>query len=281
MDVLLEDIKTRIEAVRDAIKRSRLAFLVCNVGSASVLLAAWNAYFSWYRYFAIKTSFATNPVTEEVQKELLKGWVDSHVITISLLGIRIGVSDLALVGSVALFVVTAWYFYSVRKENHLIGVLLRDTQHTEAQIRRYVYHGVSAYMVFITMTFDDTPIRNLGPGGQQKAIFFLRPAMKILHFLPALVIAVLIAMDFLTVWWLPAAFRFPHDPLRGQLSGPEWLQFGIMEASAFAFLVLTCVLSKRSVEFGQATRNLLIEFGNLPRGDAISESAALQGTPRL
>jgi hypothetical protein len=275
--LLLEDIKTRIEAIRDAIKRSRLAFLILNIASASVLLAAWNAYFSWYRSFALSSAFADNPVTNEAQKELLRGWVESHGISISLLGIRIGVSDLAYVGSIALFVGAAWFFYSARKENHLIGVLLRDTQCTQAELRRLVYHGVSGYMLFITMTLDDTPIRNLAGGGQQKAILFLRPAMRVLHFLPALVIAFMVAIDLFTMWWLPAAFRFPHDPLRGRLLYPDRIQFWVMEATAFGFFLLTYFLSKRSAEFAEATRSILIEYGNLPRAEAVPKQVE-QGT---
>lgn len=268
MDIVMEDLKLRIEAVRDAIKRSRLTLLVSNVASASILLAAWNAYFSWYRYFAMRQSFDTNEVTGEAQKELVREWVDSHVISISLLGIRIGVSDLAFVGSIALFIVVAWFFYAARKENHLIGVLLRDTQKGNADLRRLVYHGVSAYLVFVTITRDDRPISSLAPDSVQKPIFFLRPTMKLLFFLPALLTLFLVLMDFLTVWCLPAAFRYPHSPLRGQLTHSEWLQFWFMDGIAVAMFLLTYVLSKRTSEFGDATRNLLREYGTLDRAEA-------------
>lgn len=268
MDLIFEEVKTRIEAVQYAIKRTRLAFLVGNVACASVLFAGWNAYFSWYRSFAMQPSFTGNPVTDEAQRDLLRGWVESQVINTPLLGIRIGVSDFAFLGSIALFVVAAWFFYATRKENHLIGVLLRDTHSMPADFRRLVYHGVSGYMVFRTMTLDDSPITNLaGESQQKKAIFFVRPAIKVLFYLPPLAIALLVCMDFLTVLWWPAAFRLGHGPLRGILPGAVWLQFGIMEVTACVFVVLTCVLSRRTAQFDEATRNLLIEYGNLPRDE--------------
>jgi len=206
LNILLEDIKVRIEGIQEAIKRSRLSFLVCNVASTSVILAAWNAYFSWYRSQAFAESFAGNPVTLEAQKELLREWVESRDISISLLGIHLGVSDLAFVGSLGLFVVSAWFFYSTRKENHLIGVLLRDTQQEEPDLRRFVYHGVSSYMVFVTMTRYDTPITSLARTEKESTLVFLRPAIRILHYLPAFVIYFLIVMDCVTILWWPPAF---------------------------------------------------------------------------
>jgi hypothetical protein len=264
MDVVMEDIKLRIEAIRDAIKRSRLAFLVGNVVSASVVLAAWNAYFSWYRSFAMRLSFGPSAVTDEAQRELVRQWVQSRVISNSVLGISVGVSDLAFLGPIALFVTAAWFFCAVRKENHLIGALLRDTQDADADLRRLVYHAVSGHLVFITITKDDQPIGSLAPSGGHNAVFFFRPAMKLLHFLPALLILFLIAMDFITILWLPAPFSFPHVPLRGRLSGSEWLQVWLMEASAFVFFLLTYALCKRSFGFGEATRDVVGEYASLP-----------------
>ena len=260
MNIDTEDIKLRIEAIQDAIKRSRLALIVVVIVSASVFLAVWNAYFSWYRSFATRSNFDTNRVTRYAQTELVRGWVDSNIVSVSLLGIRIGVSDLAVIGSLALAVAAACFFYTARKENHLIGSLLRQTQLLSPGLRRLVYHGVIGYLVFITITKDDRPIRHLAEGGEDKSLFFVRPVMNFLLYLPAVVILFVMAADFLSVFWLHAAFRPDHLSLKAYFQGSDWLVFGLIEAFAAVLLGFTYTLCKRSVEFSGATKELLDEY---------------------
>ena len=284
MDMYLEEIKIRVEAIRDAIKRSRLAFLVANIASASIVAVAWNAYLSWDRWLVMTNKcFAPDPVTAEAQRGFLRMWVQGQVVSVSLLGIRIAVSDLSFIGSIALFVVMAWSFHATRKENHLIGVLLRDSKKRDMgdpDLRRLIYHGVSAYLVFVKVTEDDTPIRSLTEGRQDEAtaavnaarkllarnsrgrtLWFLRPATTALTFVPAFVIIFLITMDVLTIYPLQAAFRVGHPPLWSVVNGWRgWAKFAFMEGVAVLFSILTYALCKRCSQFNIATRNVLREY---------------------
>src|SRR5882672_4407019 len=128
---------TRLHGSREAITRSRLAFLATTIASISIFIAEWNAYLSWYRRFPLKLEFPKNIVTEEAFRRVIQQYAESRVITISLLGIHIGVSDLAVLGTFALFVCSIWLFFNVRRENHVIGTLLVDTFGEDSDLRRY------------------------------------------------------------------------------------------------------------------------------------------------
>src|SRR6266404_5347203 len=103
-------IKVRLKGSIEAVKRARLAFLASTVASLAVFITEWNAYLSWYRRFPLKEKLPDNEVTREAFKYVLQEFVESRVITISLLGIRVGVSDMAVLGSLTLLV------FSIRSE---------------------------------------------------------------------------------------------------------------------------------------------------------------------
>ena len=83
------------------------------------------------------------------------------MITVSLLGIHVGVSDMAVLGSLTLLVCSIWLFFTIRRHNHSVGNLLRDTKEIPQQARRFVFYGVSAALVFTTVTSYDEAISSL------------------------------------------------------------------------------------------------------------------------
>src|SRR6266404_3281161 len=103
-------VKIRVKGCIEAVKRARLAFLASTIASLAVFITEWNAYLSWYRRFPLKEHLPENEVTREAFKYVLQEFVESRVITISLLGIRVGVSDMAVLGSLTLLV------FSIRSE---------------------------------------------------------------------------------------------------------------------------------------------------------------------
>ena len=92
----------RIAAARDAQNRTRLAFLVATIVAVAIGISEFNSSFSWYLWFAQENGFAENQITREVQKDLLQEFVKGNRMTISLLGVNFGMSDAAVIGSIAL-----------------------------------------------------------------------------------------------------------------------------------------------------------------------------------
>jgi len=269
----IEELRVRIEAAREAIKRTRLVFLASSVTSLAVILVAWNAYLSWYRAFALQGTLPANEVTREAYLELMKLWVDSHFVSVALLGIRAGVSDMALIGSVTLFTLALWFFLAMRRENHTIGTLLRDTKGEDPRARRMVFHGIVSYLVFITVTQGDYPLRTLGPAEPRDPVKFVRPIVSVLTFLPAIAIATVILLDVASVVFQQAPFRFPHDPLYHVLKPGDWGKAALMEGVALIIGTLTSILSLRTSQFSDATGEILREYEALdsqPQRRAVS-----------
>jgi len=253
----------RIQGSAEAVKRSRLALLVSTIASLAIFITEWNAYLSWYRHFPLAESFPKNEVTHEAFRNALQQFVESRVITVSLLGIRVGVSDMAVLGSLTLFVCSIWLFLSVRRHNHLVGSLLGDTKDLPLPVRKLVFYGVSAYLLFTTMTQYDAVISTLdedrSPGGTR-----LSRLVIALFYLPVVVIAITILADFLSVFFFNAVLSFPHQPLGfASLDLTRKIQFIAMEVIALAIGIPTLFLCRRIIGFERSTANVLREYAKL------------------
>jgi hypothetical protein len=158
-------------------------------------------------------------VTADLQKAALEEWVQSQRVTIGLLGVNIGVTDAAVLGSLSLWILVIWFFYSVRRENHLIGRLLidasllskEDSQREDLQKR--IFYGISDYMVFLTITHVNDPIKTLfHPNPREQKNFRLGFVVATLFFLPTIAIGFVLFTDLWSVY-SEAVFRWPHDTL--------------------------------------------------------------------
>lgn len=271
----LSTLQIRLEAARESITRARLAFLVTTLLSMTVLVSLYNAYVSWYRGFALQQSFSTNEVTKHAQLTLLEEWVRNQTIEIQLLGLRIGVSDLAFLASASIFVSTLWFFFCVRRENHVVGLLLADTDEKGEDVMAMVYHGVASRMIFLDSTGSDYPIDSLQLASPRKGgLPFVRPSIKLLYFLPGITISLCVIFDALTIFVLKAVFRYPHVALLDHLGTDDiaWIVF--IELIAIVIATHTFAMSGRMLAFQNATEKLIGEYDrklrpeHRPRGGA-------------
>lgn len=209
--------KMRIEAVLNAAKRSRWVFAASTVASLAQIGATWNLYLSWIRFIIIygDDKFQGEGMVKELQIELLKEWVDSTFVSIPLIGIHLTVADASIVGSFALTILTSWFFFSMRRENHLIGLLLRDVKfEKEDEKRAFVFHGILGTQMFATLTNRDVPFTNIDEDATQfRHLPSNRFVTRVLFFLPVFAIAFTVIFDFFSVFWMPSIFRMPHVPL--------------------------------------------------------------------
>jgi hypothetical protein len=254
-------LQVRLEAARESVTRARLAFLVTTLLSMTVLVSLYNAYVSWYRGFASQESFSTNEVTKQAQLVLLEEWVKNQTVEIQLLGLRVGVSDLAFLASMSLFISTLWFFFCVRRENHVVGLLLADTDKKSKEVMAFVYHGIASHMIFLDSTGSDYPIDSLEPGGPRKGgLPFVRPSIKLLYFLPGITISACVIFDALTIFFLEAVFRYPHSPLSSHLGMNDiaWIVF--IELIAIIIATQTFTMSARMLAFQNATERLIRDY---------------------
>jgi hypothetical protein len=101
----------RIATINEAAKRSRWVFVAASVASVAIIGATWNAHPSGLYDVAEslwKSDFATNPPTQELQRALLKGWVDSMFVNVPLIGLKFSIADGWFLGGVALLILAIW-----------------------------------------------------------------------------------------------------------------------------------------------------------------------------
>lgn len=262
----LDAIKVRIEASRDAASRSRFALLATTVAALSFLIAEFNAYLSWNREFPLAPNRAlaedTSP-TGLAQRRLVSDWVDSTSMNINLLGIHVSASDATMLGGAALFFLTLWFYYSIRRENRVVGTLLRDTRDADVSIMDLVFSGVVSYMVFTAINPKKRPTSSLAdppfgdhpppPEGPKKF-----RGVQLLFWLAPLAIAFSVLFDILSLTYLEAPFRRGHQipfPM-----GAELAKFAIFNLVGGACLIATVVNLRRVSKLDAATGAVLREY---------------------
>lgn len=139
-----ESISARLEAAKAAQAQLRLTLGTMAVISVMMLIASYNAYLSYDYQWIVRDNCtrptpnpspgpddplvsAVNPASDGLKEQAYRDWASSRTVMISLLGVRVSVDDAAVLGTAVLCVLSFWLLLVVRRENHTIGFLLRDT----------------------------------------------------------------------------------------------------------------------------------------------------------
>jgi hypothetical protein len=256
----------RIATINDAAQRSRWVFVAASIASMAIIGSTWNAHPSGLYDVAEslwRNGFATDAPTQELQKALLKGWVDSMFVNVPLIGLKFSIADGWIIGGAALLILAIWEFYALRRENHLIGWLLQDVQGENRRVRSFVFHGICGTQVFATLTENDEPISEL-KDPEMKTVPAIRLAWKILLYLPVIAIALIVATDIVSIVWWSAVFRSPHLPLLdiakgGGTASVIYFMFvvAMQEAAALCMGFPTLFLLWRASRYQSGTITLL------------------------
>jgi hypothetical protein len=268
-------LQLRLDAIREALRRGRMALLTSMVAALAILVAAWNAYLSWYSYFPLDLrNWSAQDPTAAAQRELVAEWVRSQTIGIGVLGIRVGISDGAVLGSVALFFITIWLYFSLRRVNRAVSAILIETLDEPVDVRRVVLHGVVAHLVFMDLGTGDEPIRDLdatriNPHSYTSARF----AFRSFFFLAPAAIWIVLVMDLLTVFVLRAPFRGDHQPLIHALNSAPVstsIQLVLMELTALILAIQTTITSTKALQFEVATAAVIKEYSQRVDKDTLA-----------
>ncbi len=187
-------------------------------------------------------------------------------VAIGLLGVNIGMSDAAILRSYKdLWILATWFYYAVRRENHLIGRLLNRRISRDGLRDPSSSFGISDYTIFVTVTKTDVPIRELSHPKQELQTIYGCAFYRYftVAFLPAIAIGFIVITD---IWWLlrEAPMRWPHDPVWDHIRGDDealgWLAF--MEGFALIFGICTAFLCAKIFSFEKATGEIMLKFYN-------------------
>ena len=183
-DMILGIIAVRLDNVKDVTRRSRLAFLITTIASCTIIITIWGVYFSTARNVALypedplfasqqnQTTINNNlPLHTFNRRELVKEWIKTTNVSIDLLGVEVNINDFPFLGSLGIFVICFWLFFTFRRENRAIVSLLRDVKNDlnfpESSKKRgddiwdianLAFHGVANSLIFFTTGTNDKPL---------------------------------------------------------------------------------------------------------------------------
>ena len=206
----------------------------------------------------------------------MHSWIDTQVVSVALLGIKISVSDFAILGSGALSLCSLYLLLCVRRENHEIGYLFREMSPRE--LTRYGAHAlamISSYMVFNVSglhSSKDSVICSLDKSKERgkPTIRLMRKASRLLDYFPAITILMTILCDVGWTFWpsslghmfFQSPFRAPGKLAFAGFSLGEKIYFGIAEALAVTAAVILFRISYTIWQYDLGTRDLLEDISN-------------------
>lgn len=276
-----ESINARLDGAKASQTQTRLTLGGMAIISAMMLIASYNAYFSYdYRYLTDRKVFdrrlGTTTVSDTLLSQAAKDWAVSRTIQISLLGIRVSVDDAAVLGTCVLALLSFWLVLVTRRENHTIGLLLSDTDSsregtgasadTDPSIddRWLIFHTITANALFITPDRSLASIDSLGghdPYGVKSTGFrgwanetgftFLR---NFFFLFPVVTSVIVFGIDRYSY--------FAKDPFDARMAVPgidDPFFFWSQAAYCIALIPLALCCRKASV-FSRATESVLRQY---------------------
>ncbi|GAL83990.1 hypothetical protein MYP_1218 [Sporocytophaga myxococcoides] len=147
-------LESLITAYIDASKRTRQIFLILNIAGIIIFIAEFNRVFSWLHYFRENKNLVKDPQQESFQNIIYDKF---ELIEIPVIGIQFSVSDIILVGMLGFVVIATWYYFSARRQHHVVSELLERSRNSDnLHIKRYLYFGIVNQSVFLTGSDVDT-----------------------------------------------------------------------------------------------------------------------------
>ena len=289
-DIELETIKLRLEGVKLAISRCRFSFLVAMIASIAIIATVWNAHMSSDSGFARQPYWSQDKqftpemqklrleslsearklqlppekmteVTDQVQREIVSEWVKNQVISVGLLGIRISVEDFSILGSLGLLITTMFLFYSVRNENIGMGNLFKHAHKFSDWDDRYlIYQGIVPHLIFLDLGDLHKPIDDFEKPTDIKKMPLVPFKIKVLLWLPALTIFLIVAADIWTLYFAANPFRPSGLPLRSILEKHDLNLRLAYDGIALLFGIWAGVMCTEIVRYATASGRLIKKF---------------------
>jgi hypothetical protein len=198
-----------VDAAEHAIQRARYVFIAINIAGIIMVVAQFNAALPWirhsvYRLAEIEQSKARTGIDSQMQpvRDVRLDLFERELamMSVPLLGMKIHSSDLSVLGSLAMAVLSIWFYFSVRRENHVVAEIAQIANHAlddttvpeSTEKARYLFHAVAHYFVFTTTTERDTP-------RGEKPRVGARLVVKVLMYMPVWVPLVMVACDLLSM----------------------------------------------------------------------------------
>jgi len=257
------NIQARLDLIKSAQRRSSYSYLAMVIISAAFLIVLYNAYLSWDRTFAFNENFKGSVVTKVLQRNMLNNWTSNQVVSIDLLGIRIGVADFTVLGGAGLMIISMWFLLNIKRENFAIGTFLIETKDEPKSKREIVFNYISSNLIF-SNSINNKPIDSLDSVDDilihTKNQWYNRLDIT-LFFFPSIVVFLSILADILSVFILASPFRQNNtSTLAASLETSDWIVFYAIVALGLAWLFMIVTLNFKSYKYEKATKDILINY---------------------
>jgi hypothetical protein len=265
-ELAIRKLEVLLEAAQAAVQRTRFVFLAISVAGALILSAQFNVSVPWIRNVILRQG-----VPEDLKSRVEDfRWRELYVVSVPLLGMKFSAFDLGVVGSTGLAVLSVWFFYCARRENHVIDTIVREAV-PNAQIEdldriSYLYYGIAHHLVFLTVTKAPTWVGRVPQ-------FLAALAVRVLEFSPIWVPLCVLGVD---VWTLrkphasgihPAAILWDEIPNQHR----EIIIRCVFLLVMVIFSLIQCLGAAR---FGSQTRTALNTLRSVVDANPRSKSAA-------
>jgi hypothetical protein len=253
-------LNSRLDAINEAQKRARVALFFSTLAAGIILAALWNLYLSWDRQWAD----VVRPEPwgrEQLIAQQIKSWMESQLVGVPLLGLRLSVSDTAFLGSIGLFIFSFYYCMCMRRENHEIGSLLVEVNNERDEIRYLALLRIRSSMIFNSITDDDSPFRSLsGQRHPARHIRFSSSGFKFLVYLPALTVWLIVVSDIYYAFIYESPFVLNVGSVWNNLPTP--FRYQLILADAFALIVSYLIFGfcRGAARFHEGTREITEEL---------------------
>lgn len=245
---------------------SRVALTVSLILSALIFVSQFNAYFSWYRVFALEPIKETalgvprdDPVPH-LREKVIDQWISGRSFKIPFADIPILPSDIAILGGLALWISTVFFLFYSRREHFAVCHLLRDASRTQSQeTREAVLHSVLSGFVFLAITSRTAPYTSLSevPDLPETERPYMRWFSMLLISSPPLVLFFSIAMDLYSYFLIDSPFR----------GYPPWKEWQTNVGSlitrnliSLIFAIMTAFYCFAAFRFQTATNKVVKEY---------------------
>ena len=280
-------ITARLEAAKASQTQTRVTLGGMALISAMMLIASYNAYFSYdYRYMLEQLrenrGVGTTSVPDTLIGQAARDWATARTIQISLLGIRVSVDDAAVLGTGVLAVISLWLVLVTRRENNTIGSLLVDTdtappltkesadkpshpshrQTLQHGDRWLIFHTISGNALFATPKTSLVAISSLNdPSPRQTSAvlrwvddYGFRVIRNFFFHFPVLTSVIVFCIDRYSY--------FIHDPFAadGGIPGVDDPFFWFSMRAYFVCLIPLAAACQKANRFSLATESVLREY---------------------
>jgi len=199
-----------------------------------------------------------------LRKDLMEN--ELSMVSAPLIGSKFHSSDASLLGSAAMLILSIWFFYSVRRENNIVGVIVREAeaalQHPKSESAKekaaYLYDAIAHFFVFTTHEGQESEDFPAGQGPEIRA----RLGVRVLMYMPVWVPLGLAGWDMLSLLLPLSWLRILHTDASAwaMLLNFEKIEFLIRMIVVIAVSSANAQYVRRVVQYDTATRRDIIRL---------------------